>query len=63
MTRPVLFTNVSIFDGSGRDLFPGEVRVLGNRIDAVAQGAERGIGDPHQRTGIISALTGKAASL
>ena len=25
--------------------------------------AERGIGDPHQRTGIISALTGKAASL
>lgn len=41
MTRPFLLTNVSIFDGSGRDPFPGEVRVLGNRIDAVAEGAER----------------------
>lgn len=40
-TRPLLFTNVQIFDGSGRALFPGEVRVVGNRIDRVAQGGER----------------------
>ena len=40
-TRPLLFTNVQIFDGSGRALFPGEVRVAGNRIDRVAQGGER----------------------
>lgn len=43
--KPILFTNVMIFDGSGRQLFPGEVRVVGNRIDAVAEKAgelERG---------------------
>lgn len=38
---PLLFTNVRVFDGSGRASFPGEVRIVGNRIDAVAQGAER----------------------
>lgn len=37
----VLFTNVRIFDGSGRGLFPGEVRVVGNRIDTVTKGAEQ----------------------
>jgi imidazolonepropionase-like amidohydrolase len=37
---PIVFTNVKIFDGTGRGLFPGEVRILGNRIDAVAEGAE-----------------------
>lgn len=36
-----LFTNVRIFDGTGADLFPGEVLVEGNRIKAVAKGAER----------------------
>jgi imidazolonepropionase-like amidohydrolase len=41
MSRPILFTDVNVFDGSGRGLFPGEVRVIGNRIDAVAQGGER----------------------
>ena len=35
----ILFTNVRIFDGSGAPPFPGEVRVAGNRIDAVAAGA------------------------
>lgn len=38
--RPLLFTNIRIFDGSGRALFPGEVRVIGNRIDAVAENGE-----------------------
>jgi imidazolonepropionase-like amidohydrolase len=32
----VLFVNVRVFDGSGSPLFPGEVRVSGNRIAAVA---------------------------
>jgi imidazolonepropionase-like amidohydrolase len=35
----MLFTDVQIFDGSGRALFPGEVRVVGNRIDTVAEGS------------------------
>jgi len=39
--KPILFTDVWIFDGSGRELYPGEVRVEGNRIAAVAQGDER----------------------
>jgi imidazolonepropionase-like amidohydrolase len=30
-----------IFDGTGGDVFPGEVRVEGNRIAAVAEGAEQ----------------------
>lgn len=40
MIRPILFTNVMIFDGSGRAPFPGEVRLLGDRIDIVAQAAD-----------------------
>jgi imidazolonepropionase-like amidohydrolase len=41
MSLPVLFSNVYVFDGSGQALFPGEVLVVGNRIEAVAKGAER----------------------
>jgi imidazolonepropionase-like amidohydrolase len=36
--KPIVFTNVRIFDGTGRPLFPGKLRVLGNRIDAVVEG-------------------------
>ncbi|WP_298170610.1 amidohydrolase family protein [Novosphingobium sp.] len=36
-----LFTDVMIFDGSGAALFPGEVLVRGERIEAVARGDER----------------------
>jgi imidazolonepropionase-like amidohydrolase len=32
-----LFTNVRIFDGSGKKLFPGEVLIQGNRIQKVAK--------------------------
>jgi imidazolonepropionase-like amidohydrolase len=39
--KPFLFTNAVIFDGTGRDVFPGEVRVEGNRIAAVAEGREQ----------------------
>lgn len=39
--KPLVFTNVNIFDGSGRALFPGEVKVVGNRIAAVAEGSDR----------------------
>jgi imidazolonepropionase-like amidohydrolase len=39
--RPILFTNILVFDGSGQALFPGEVRVTGKRIDRVAKGDER----------------------
>lgn len=35
--QDVLFVNVRIFDGSGAPVFPGEVRVSGNRIAAVAR--------------------------
>ena len=38
---PTLFRNVSIFDGTGELPYPGEVLVLGNRVKAVARGAER----------------------
>jgi imidazolonepropionase-like amidohydrolase len=41
MMKPIVFTDAMIFDGTGRDLFPGEARVEGNRIAAVAEGAER----------------------
>lgn len=41
MMKPIIFTNAMIFDGTGRDLFPGEVRIAGNRIAAVAEGAEQ----------------------
>jgi imidazolonepropionase-like amidohydrolase len=36
-----LFADVMIFDGSGAPLFPGEVLVRGERIEAVARGDER----------------------
>lgn len=36
-----LFTEVNIFDGSGAKMFPGEVLVRGERIEAVAQGDDR----------------------
>ncbi|MBX9662032.1 amidohydrolase family protein [Novosphingobium sp.] len=36
-----LFTDVMIFDGSGEALFPGEVLVRGERIEALAKGDER----------------------
>jgi imidazolonepropionase-like amidohydrolase len=36
-----LFTDVRVFDGSGGALFPGEVLVRGERIEAVARGDER----------------------
>ncbi len=36
-----LFTDVRVFDGSGAALFPGEVLVRGERIEAVAKGDER----------------------
>lgn len=39
--RGILFTDVMIFDGSGAALFPGEVLVRGERIEAVARGDER----------------------
>lgn len=39
-TRPVVFTNVRIFDGSGSAPFAGEVRVDGQRISAVARGGQ-----------------------
>ncbi len=35
-----LFKNAMIFDGSGADLFPGDVRVEGNQIVAVGQNIE-----------------------
>lgn len=35
----IIFTNVRVFDGTGSDVYPGEVRVEGNRFTAVAQGA------------------------
>ena len=36
-----LFTNVKIFDGSGKAPFPGEVLVQGNRIKTVAKGRDQ----------------------
>ncbi len=36
-----LFTDVKVFDGTGADLFPGEVLVRGNKIESVARGSER----------------------
>jgi imidazolonepropionase-like amidohydrolase len=36
-----IFTDIRIFDGSGRALFPGEVLVRGNKIEAVAEGDGR----------------------
>jgi N-acyl-D-aspartate/D-glutamate deacylase len=36
-----ILENVSIFDGSGKAPFPGEVRIEGNRVTAVAKGDEK----------------------
>lgn len=36
-----LFTNVMVFDGSGKKLFPGEVLIQGNRIQKVAKGKDQ----------------------
>ncbi|MCA0245722.1 MAG: amidohydrolase family protein [Proteobacteria bacterium] len=36
-----VFENVVIFDGTGSSPFPGEVRVEGNRITAVAKGSQK----------------------
>src|ERR1700680_5148971 len=36
-----LFTNISIFDGSGQTAFPGEGLVQGNRIKALAKGKDQ----------------------
>jgi imidazolonepropionase-like amidohydrolase len=41
MMKPIVFINAMIFDGTGRDVFPGEVRVEGRRIAAVAEGASQ----------------------
>jgi imidazolonepropionase-like amidohydrolase len=38
---PIVFTHVRVFDGSASPPLPGEVRVDGNRITAVASGDER----------------------
>ncbi len=36
-----IFANVQLFDGTSKDLYPGEVEIQGNRIAKVAKGAER----------------------
>lgn len=41
LSADVLFTDVRIFDGTGEERFPGEVRVSGDRITAIARGTER----------------------
>ena len=43
----ILFTNVMIFEGTGKDLMPGEVLVQGNRIQSVA-----GPGESLPRNGV-----------
>lgn len=37
----IVFTDVRILDGSGQEPFPGEVRISGNRISAIARAPER----------------------
>jgi imidazolonepropionase-like amidohydrolase len=37
-TTPILFTNVRLFDGSGSAPYPGELRLAGRHIEAVAAG-------------------------
>ncbi|MGB6973550.1 MAG: amidohydrolase family protein [Terracidiphilus sp.] len=39
--RPILFRDASIWDGTGADAFPGDVRVEGARINAIARKPER----------------------
>lgn len=41
MPQSILFTNARIFDGTGRGGYPGEARIEGNRIAAVAEGEAR----------------------
>ena len=36
-----LFTNVLIFDGTGKSSYPGEVLLQGNRIKAVVEGTDQ----------------------
>ena len=36
-----LFTNVLIFDGTGKSSYPGEVLLQGNRIKAVVKGKDQ----------------------
>ncbi|NOT63823.1 MAG: amidohydrolase family protein [Acidobacteria bacterium] len=43
--KPMLFTNALIFDGTGRDVFAGEVLVEDDRIAAVAEGADQLVRD------------------
>ncbi len=40
MTR-LIFTNIHIFDGTGSEPYPGEVSLLGNKIDQVVKGNEQ----------------------
>src|SRR5882757_4918531 len=35
--KPILFTNIALFDGTGKARYSGEVRVHGNSIEAVAE--------------------------
>ena len=37
----ILFTNVLIFDGTGKSSYPGEVLLQGNRIKAVVKGKDQ----------------------
>jgi imidazolonepropionase-like amidohydrolase len=53
----VVFTGVRIFDGTGTAPFAGEVRVRGNRIEAVAGG-----GEPLDRAG-AEVIDGRGATL
>ncbi len=39
--KPIVFSNLRIFDGSGEALYPGEVRVADERIEQVSRGGER----------------------
>ena len=44
-----LFTNVMVFDATGRSSFPGEVLIEGNRIRKVAEGGNQIARDGRQR--------------
>jgi imidazolonepropionase-like amidohydrolase len=53
-----LFTNVMVFDGTGRAGFPGEVLIQGNRIVKVAEG-----GDQIAREGAAEVIDGQGMTL
>jgi imidazolonepropionase-like amidohydrolase len=53
-----LFTNITIFDGTGTAPFPGEVLIEGNRIKTVAQGTNR-----ISKDSSIEVLDGRGACL